>query len=60
MKQGLKCAVLMAAWTAAGAMAQDSTYKIAYIDPLSGPFANVGQLMLSRVSSPDRRGASVP
>ena len=27
------------------AQAQD-TYKIAYIDPLSGPFANVGELML--------------
>ena len=26
--------------------AQQSTYKIAYIDPLSGPFANVGELML--------------
>ena len=26
--------------------AQQQTYKIAYIDPLSGPFANVGELML--------------
>jgi branched-chain amino acid transport system substrate-binding protein len=26
--------------------AQPQTYKIAYIDPLSGPFANVGELML--------------
>ncbi|MDQ0017506.1 ABC-type branched-subunit amino acid transport system substrate-binding protein [Variovorax boronicumulans] len=26
--------------------AQQPTYKIAYIDPLSGPFANVGELML--------------
>ncbi len=25
------------------------TFKIAYIDPLSGPFANVGELMLSHV-----------
>jgi branched-chain amino acid transport system substrate-binding protein len=25
---------------------QQQTYKIAYIDPLSGPFANVGELML--------------
>ena len=32
---------------AAGAShAQQATYKIAYIDPLSGPFANVGELML--------------
>ena len=28
------------------ARAQPQTYKIAYIDPLSGPFANVGELML--------------
>eukprot|EP01035_Chromulina_nebulosa_P064879 gene64879-88749_t len=28
------------------AQAQQQTYKIAYIDPLSGPFANVGELML--------------
>jgi branched-chain amino acid transport system substrate-binding protein len=28
------------------AHAQQPTYKIAYIDPLSGPFANVGELML--------------
>ena len=27
--------------------AQQQTYKIAYIDPLSGPFANVGELMLT-------------
>jgi ABC-type branched-subunit amino acid transport system substrate-binding protein len=31
------------------AQAQQSTYKIAYIDPLSGPFANVGELMLMHV-----------
>jgi ABC-type branched-subunit amino acid transport system substrate-binding protein len=31
------------------AQAQPATYKIAYIDPLSGPFANVGQLMLSHI-----------
>ncbi|SEA68467.1 branched-chain amino acid ABC transporter substrate-binding protein [Variovorax sp. YR216] len=29
------------------AHAQQQTYKIAYIDPLSGPFANVGELMLT-------------
>ncbi|QOF78044.1 branched-chain amino acid ABC transporter substrate-binding protein [Variovorax sp. 38R] len=34
------------AGTAAQAQAQQPTYKIAYIDPLSGPFANVGELML--------------
>eukprot|EP01036_Dinobryon_divergens_P010684 gene10684-14327_t len=28
------------------AQAQQQTYKIAHIDPLSGPFANVGELML--------------
>ncbi|RIX74366.1 branched-chain amino acid ABC transporter substrate-binding protein [Acidovorax cavernicola] len=32
--------------TAGAAQAQQPTYKIAYIDPLSGPFANVGELML--------------
>jgi branched-chain amino acid transport system substrate-binding protein len=31
---------------ASAAHAQQPTYKIAYIDPLSGPFANVGELML--------------
>ncbi|RYY73254.1 MAG: branched-chain amino acid ABC transporter substrate-binding protein, partial [Comamonadaceae bacterium] len=31
----------------AAAHAQPVTYKIAYIDPLSGPFANVGELMLA-------------
>ena len=33
---------------AAGACAQQ-TYKLAYIDPLSGPFANVGELMLNHL-----------
>ena len=32
---------------AGGAQAQQPAYKIAYIDPLSGPFANVGELMLT-------------
>lgn len=32
----------------APALAQQ-TFKLAYIDPLSGPFANVGELMLSHV-----------
>lgn len=39
---------LAAALFATAAHAQD-TYKIAYIDPLSGPFANVGELMLAHV-----------
>ncbi|WP_399697405.1 branched-chain amino acid ABC transporter substrate-binding protein [Xenophilus sp.] len=39
---------LAAALAAAGAHAQE-VYKIAYIDPLSGPFANVGELMLTHV-----------
>ncbi|WP_038202130.1 branched-chain amino acid ABC transporter substrate-binding protein [Xenophilus azovorans] len=39
---------LAAALAAAGAHAQE-VYKIAYIDPLSGPFANVGELMLMHV-----------
>ncbi|WP_447778990.1 branched-chain amino acid ABC transporter substrate-binding protein [Variovorax boronicumulans] len=34
------------AGTAVQAQAPQPTYKIAYIDPLSGPFANVGELML--------------
>ena len=37
--------VLTVALTAGGSFAQE-TYKIAYIDPLSGPFAAVGELML--------------
>jgi len=31
------------------AMAQAKTFKLAYIDPLSGPFAGVGELMLTHV-----------
>jgi ABC-type branched-subunit amino acid transport system substrate-binding protein len=39
-----------AALLAAGAaQAQQPIYKIAYIDPLSGPFANVGELMLTHI-----------
>ncbi|RZI77402.1 MAG: branched-chain amino acid ABC transporter substrate-binding protein [Variovorax sp.] len=41
----LAAAALLVA--AAAAQAQPATYKIAYIDPLSGPFANVGELMLA-------------
>lgn len=33
----------------AGLHAQSEPYKLAYIDPLSGPFANVGELMLSHL-----------
>ena len=32
-----------------GAANAQQTFKLAYIDPLSGPFANVGELMLSHV-----------
>ena len=49
MKHFAKYLPLVAALSASAVMAQDSTYKIAYIDPLSGPFANVGQLMLSHL-----------
>ena len=42
-------AVALAAVLATGAQAQTATYKIAYIDPLSGPFANVGELMLAHI-----------
>lgn len=43
----------LAAVLAAGlAQAQDKTFKIAFIDPLSGPFANIGQLMLSHIQVP--------
>jgi len=44
----LKHTVLAAAALLAGAaQAQPAPYKIAYIDPLSGPFAAVGELMLA-------------
>ena len=42
----LLCCAALAAATAPAAHAQQ-TFKIAYIDPLSGPFANVGELMLA-------------
>lgn len=35
--------------TCGGAHAQE-TYKLAYIDPLSGPFGNVGEIMLTHVA----------
>ncbi|HWJ95283.1 MAG TPA: ABC transporter substrate-binding protein, partial [Telluria sp.] len=49
MKRFLAPVALAATLCAAAAHGQTATYKIAYIDPLSGPFANVGQLMLSHV-----------
>lgn len=43
----------LAAVLAAGpAQAQDKTFKIAFIDPLSGPFASIGKLMLSHIQVP--------
>jgi branched-chain amino acid transport system substrate-binding protein len=44
--------VVAAAFAAGAAQAQDKTFKIAFIDPLSGPFANIGQLMLSHIQFP--------
>jgi ABC-type branched-subunit amino acid transport system substrate-binding protein len=49
MNRSLAPLALAAALAAGSAQAQPATYKIAYIDPLSGPFANVGQLMLSHI-----------
>jgi ABC-type branched-subunit amino acid transport system substrate-binding protein len=46
----LSALALAAALAAGAAHAQNAgTFKIAYIDPLSGPFGNVGELMLSHV-----------
>ncbi len=39
----------LAACLATGAAQAQQAFKIAFIDPLSGPFANVGELMLSHV-----------
>jgi ABC-type branched-subunit amino acid transport system substrate-binding protein len=44
--------VIAAAVAAGAAQAQEKTFKIAFIDPLSGPFANIGQLMLSNIQIP--------
>jgi branched-chain amino acid transport system substrate-binding protein len=41
--------VALAAALAGAAQAQEQTFKIAFIDPLSGPFANVGELMLGHL-----------
>ena len=48
----LRTLVIAAAMTAGAAQAQEKTFKIAFIDPLSGPFANIGQLMLSNIQTP--------
>jgi len=49
MKRRLAPFALAAAFACGAAQAQQPTFKMAYIDPLSGPFANVGQLMLSHL-----------
>jgi len=49
MKHRLSALAFAAALAAGTAHAQQPTFKIAYIDPLSGPFANVGELMLNHV-----------
>ena len=48
MKYLLTAVAAATALLTAPAFAQE-TFKIAYIDPLSGPFANVGELMLSHL-----------
>jgi branched-chain amino acid transport system substrate-binding protein len=50
----LHALVIAAAMSAGAAQADDKTFKIAFIDPLSGPFANIGQLMLSNIQVPVR------
>ena len=42
-------AVALAAVLAGAAQAQEPVFKVAFIDPLSGPFANVGELMLGHL-----------
>jgi ABC-type branched-subunit amino acid transport system substrate-binding protein len=41
--------VALAIGLLSGTAQAQQTFKLAYIDPLSGPFANVGELMLSHV-----------
>lgn len=48
MRHALVAATLAAAFGAGAAQAQQ-TYKLAFIDPLSGPFGNVGDLMLTHL-----------
>jgi ABC-type branched-subunit amino acid transport system substrate-binding protein len=52
MKKPLSALALAAALAAGPALAQNNTFKIAFIDPLSGPFANIGELMLSHAQFP--------
>ncbi|MDD5333251.1 MAG: branched-chain amino acid ABC transporter substrate-binding protein [Rhodoferax sp.] len=49
MKRQLITPIALAIGLVAGAAQAQQTFKLAYIDPLSGPFANVGELMLSHV-----------
>jgi branched-chain amino acid transport system substrate-binding protein len=49
VKYWLSSLSLALATAASPVVAQPANYKIAYIDPLSGPFANVGQLMLGHL-----------
>ena len=42
-------ALAAATLLAAGAAQAQQTYKVAYIDMLSGPFANVGEIMLTHI-----------
>jgi len=49
MKMPFAPVALAAALACGAAHAEPAVVKIAYIDPLSGPFANIGQLMLSNI-----------
>ncbi len=49
MKRQLITPVALSIVLLAGGAHAQQTFKLAYIDPLSGPFANVGELMLSHV-----------
>ncbi len=49
MKRQLITPIALAVGLLAGLAQAEQTFKLAYIDPLSGPFANVGELMLSHV-----------
>ncbi len=46
LPSSLACAALLCV---AAAQAQPASFKIAYIDPLSGPFTSVGELMLNHI-----------
>lgn len=49
MKRQLITPIALAIGLLSGVAQAQQTFKLAYIDPLSGPFANVGELMLSHV-----------